>query len=43
MLPDVGSGTLTTRLQVYGYVAMATRYAKSISEITGTGLVSPVF
>lgn len=43
VLPDVGSGTLTTRLQVYGFVALATRYAKSISQITGTGLVAPTF
>lgn len=41
VLPDVGSGTLTTRCQVYGYVAMATRYAKSISLISGTGLTPP--
>lgn len=43
-LPDVGSGTLTVRLQVYGYVAFtAGRYAKSISLISGTGLTPPAF
>jgi HK97 family phage major capsid protein len=40
VLPDVGSGTLTVRLQVYGYLAFtAGRYPKSIVEIGGTGLV----
>ncbi|HUR24001.1 MAG TPA: phage major capsid protein [Acidimicrobiales bacterium] len=44
VLPDVGSGTLTTRLQVYGYVAMqGARYPKAISLITGTGLIAPTF
>ena len=44
VLPDVGSGTLTTRLQVYGYMAFsAARYPKSIVEIGGAGLVSPSF
>ena len=44
VLPDVGSGTLTTRLQVYGYVAaQAARYPKSIATVGGTGLVTPVF
>jgi HK97 family phage major capsid protein len=44
VLPDVGSGNLTVRLQVYGYLAFtAERYPKSISKVTGTGLVSPVF
>lgn len=44
VLPEVGSGTLTVRLQVYGYLAFtAGRYPKSIVEIGGTGLVSPTF
>ncbi|MFI5801049.1 phage major capsid protein [Streptomyces sp. NPDC051677] len=44
VLPDVGSGTLTVRLQVYGYLAFtAARYPKSIVEVTGTGLVQPSF
>lgn len=44
VLPEVGSGNLTVRLQVYGYVAFtAGRYPKSIVEVGGTGLVSPSF
>ena len=43
VLPDVGSGTLTTRLQVYGYAALATRRPKAISLVTGTGLIVPTF
>ncbi len=44
LLPDIGSGTLTLRLQVYQYIAMtAERYPKSISILSGTGLTSPVF
>ena len=44
VLPDVGSGTLTVRLQVYGYVAFtAARLPKSISVISGTGLIAPTF
>ena len=44
VLPDVGSGTLTVRLQVYGYVAFtAARLPKAVSIVVGTGLVAPVF
>ena len=44
MLTEVGSGTLTVRLQVYGYsAAIAGRYPSSISIISGTGLVTPTF
>lgn len=44
VLPEVGSGTLTVRLQVYGYLAFtAERYPASVSLITGTGLVPPTF
>jgi len=44
VLPEVGSGTLTTRLQVYGYIAFSgARYPKSIVEIGGAGLVAPTF
>lgn len=44
VLPDVGSGTLTVRLQVYGYVAFtAERYPKSSAVIAGTGLTTPSF
>lgn len=41
VLPDVLSANLTVRFQVYGYMALAHRYAKSVSAITGTGAVSP--
>ena len=44
VLPDVGSGTLTVRLQVYGYIAFtAERQAKGISVLSGTGLSAPTF
>lgn len=44
VLPEVGSGNLTVRLQVYGYLAFtAARYPASVVEIGGTGLVSPTF
>jgi HK97 family phage major capsid protein len=44
VLPEVGSGTLTTRLQVYGYLAFtAGRYPKSVAEISGAGLGAPSF
>ncbi|GAA1992867.1 hypothetical protein GCM10009718_33220 [Isoptericola halotolerans] len=40
--PSVGSGTLTVRLQVYGYLAFtAGRYPQSVVELTGAGLVDP--
>lgn len=42
LLPDIGSGTLTLRLQIYSYIAMtAERYPKSISILSGTGLTNP--
>jgi HK97 family phage major capsid protein len=41
---DVGSGTLTVRLQVYGYCAfLATRFPKAIAHLSGTGLAAPTF
>jgi HK97 family phage major capsid protein len=44
VLPDVGSGNLTVRLQVYGYLAFtAGRYPQSVVEVGGTGLASPSF
>ncbi len=43
VLPEVLSGTLTVRIQCYGYLAMATRQAQSIAVISGTGLTPPVF
>lgn len=44
VLPEIGSGTLTVRLQVYGYLAFtAERQPKSITLVSGTGLVAPTF
>jgi HK97 family phage major capsid protein len=44
VLPDVGSGTLTVRLQVYGYLAFtAERFPAGITKISGTGLATPSF
>lgn len=44
VLQEVGSGTLTVRLQVYGYIAFtAGRYPQSIVEIGGSGLAAPAF
>jgi HK97 family phage major capsid protein len=44
VLPEVGSGNLTVRLQVYGYLAFsAARYPASVVEIGGTGLIAPSF
>lgn len=44
VLPEVGSGTLTVRLQVYGYIAFTgARYPASVVEIGGNGLVAPAF
>jgi HK97 family phage major capsid protein len=41
VLPDVLSANLTVRFQVYGYAALAHRFNKSISAISGTGTVAP--
>ena len=41
VLPDVLSANLTVRFQVYGYMALAHRYAKAVSAVTGTGTVAP--
>jgi HK97 family phage major capsid protein len=44
VLSDVGSGTLTVRLQLFGYSAFASgRQPKAISVISGAGLVTPSF
>ncbi|MFF8406907.1 phage major capsid protein [Streptomyces sp. NPDC015684] len=44
VLPEVGSGNLTVRLQVYGYLAFtAARYPSSVVEIGGTGMIAPSF
>ena len=41
---DAGFNTLSVAFRVYAYVCFfPDRYAKSISEITGTGLVTPTF
>jgi len=41
---DVGSGSLTTKLVVYGYVAFASgRYPAGTTMVNGTGLVAPSF
>lgn len=42
VLPDVGSGTLTVRFQLYRYVGFtAGRRPQSVSKVTGTGLAAP--
>lgn len=42
--PEVGSGTLTVRLMLWAYSAFASgRFPKSISIVSGTGLVTPGF
>lgn len=44
VLPEVGSGTLTVRFQLYSYVAfMPDRRPTSTSVVQGTGLVPPTF
>ena len=44
VLQETLSGTLTVRLQVYGYLAFsAGRYASSTARLTGAGLVAPTF
>lgn len=44
VLFEILSGTLQVRVQLYNYFAFAAgRYPKSISAITGTGLVAPTF
>lgn len=39
VLPDVLSANLTVRFQVYGYVALAHRFAAGLGTIGGTGLI----
>jgi HK97 family phage major capsid protein len=41
VLPDILSANLTVRFQVYGYVALAHRFNKAVSAVTGTGTVAP--
>jgi hypothetical protein len=40
-LPEILSGTLQVRFQVYGYSSLCHRYPPSISAITGTGMAAP--
>lgn len=41
VLPDVLSANLTVRFQCYGYAALAHRFNKAVSTISGTGAVTP--
>jgi HK97 family phage major capsid protein len=41
VLPEILSGTLQLRYQVYNYVAFLLRYGQSLVIATGAGLVSP--
>jgi len=41
VLPEILSGTLQVRFQVYNYVAQLTRYPEAVSMISGTGLAAP--
>jgi HK97 family phage major capsid protein len=44
VLQETLSGTLTVRLQVYGYIAFsAGRYAASLARLSGVGFVAPTF
>lgn len=44
VMPEVGSGTLTVRLILHGFSAFASaRFAKSITVVSGTGLIAPTF
>jgi HK97 family phage major capsid protein len=41
VLPDVLSANLTVRFQVYGFAALAHRFNKAVTAVTGTGTVAP--
>lgn len=41
VLPEILSGTLQVRFQVYNYVAFLARYGESIAVAVGTGLAAP--
>jgi len=44
VMPEIGSGTLTVRLQLFAYSAFASgRQPKAITVMSGTGLVVPAF
>jgi HK97 family phage major capsid protein len=40
-LPEILSGTLQIRFQVYEYCAFAVRFAPSVTQITGAGMAAP--
>lgn len=42
VLPEVLSGTLEIRFQVYNYLAFLVRYGVSISQVQGSGMAAPV-
>jgi hypothetical protein len=42
VLPEVLSGTLEIRFQVYNYIAFLVRYGQSLAVIKGTGMAAPV-
>ena len=42
VLPEVLSGTLEVRYQVYNYLAFLVRYGQSISMLNGSGLSAPI-
>jgi hypothetical protein len=42
VLSEVLSGTLELRFQVYGYLAMLSRYGQAITITTGTGMAAPM-
>ena len=42
VLPEVLSGTLEIRFQVYNYLAFLVRYGQSISQAQGSGFAAPV-
>lgn len=43
MLPEVLSGTLQVRIQVYEYLATIVRLGAGLALVDGAGLVSPTF
>jgi HK97 family phage major capsid protein len=42
VLPEILSGTLQIRFQVFNYMAFLVRYGQSIAVIQGTGMAAPV-
>jgi HK97 family phage major capsid protein len=41
VLPEILSGTLQLRYQVYGYLAFLVRYGQSLAIVTGSGMAAP--